>query len=144
MIIAGALGGTLLEADGIALDLTSRSVRVNGKPVDLGRREVNLLELLLRKAGSVATLAVTVASKGTPPEVKATAPEIEVIVKGLIPAGARTGPSPFFLSRSAPISAPTATARRANKPVESAQKSFRRREWVMLRFRGLRTLQKFS
>ncbi len=48
-------GIALLEADGIALDLTSRSVRVNGKPVDLGRREVNLLELLVRKAGSVVT-----------------------------------------------------------------------------------------
>jgi two-component system response regulator QseB len=48
-------GLTLLQSGGIALDLASRSVRVNGKPADLGRREVNLLELLLRKAGSVVT-----------------------------------------------------------------------------------------
>ena len=45
----------ILESDGIALDLSSRSVNVNGKPVDLGRREVTLLELLLRKAGNVVT-----------------------------------------------------------------------------------------
>ena len=48
-------GSTVIEAGGVALDLATRSVCVAGAPIDLGRREVELLELLLRRAGTVVT-----------------------------------------------------------------------------------------
>ncbi len=48
-------GAMVLEAGGTRLDLATRSVLVNGVPVELGRRETDLLELLLRRAGSVVT-----------------------------------------------------------------------------------------
>jgi len=47
-----ALGGTL-EAGNLSLDTVNRAVEVAGQPLLLGRREVALLELLLRRAGRV-------------------------------------------------------------------------------------------
>jgi DNA-binding response OmpR family regulator len=43
----------VLDAAGINLDLTTRTVLVNDRPIELGRRETGILELLLRKAGNV-------------------------------------------------------------------------------------------
>jgi DNA-binding response OmpR family regulator len=50
-----ATENAILEANGIALDLATRAVRINDRLIELGRRETNLLELLLRRAGSVVT-----------------------------------------------------------------------------------------
>lgn len=50
-----ATENAILEVNGVALDLATRAVRINDRPIELGRRETNLLELLLRRAGSVVT-----------------------------------------------------------------------------------------
>jgi len=45
----------LLEADGLKMDLFTRSVEVDGQPVHLARKEFELLRLLLSEAGRVLT-----------------------------------------------------------------------------------------
>jgi len=45
----------IVEIDGLRLDADRRSVELDGKPVDLSRREYDLLERLVRDAGSVIT-----------------------------------------------------------------------------------------
>ncbi len=49
----GAALGSTLEAGNLSLDTVNRAVEVAGQPVILGRRELALLELLLRRAGRV-------------------------------------------------------------------------------------------
>jgi two-component system, OmpR family, response regulator RegX3 len=51
---AGAPAGAM-EIDGLRLDPERRSVELDGEPVDLSRREYDLLERLMRDAGSVIT-----------------------------------------------------------------------------------------
>jgi two-component system response regulator QseB len=48
-----AAQSTILSVDGIDLDLTTRSVRVNDRAIELGRRETAMLEVLLRRSGTV-------------------------------------------------------------------------------------------
>ena len=48
-----ATTSTVLDFAGILFDLTTRTVLVNERPIELGRREKGMLELLLRKAGNV-------------------------------------------------------------------------------------------
>ena len=50
-----AVHASVLEAAGLTLDLATRAVKVNGTPIELGRRETGVLELLLRRAGNVVT-----------------------------------------------------------------------------------------
>ena len=52
---ATAAHPTLYEHAGIRLDLISRTVTCNGKPVDLTNREFSLLELFMRNIGSTLT-----------------------------------------------------------------------------------------
>ena len=49
----GAALGSTLEAGNLSLDTVHRAVQVAGRPLLLGRRELALLELLLRRAGRV-------------------------------------------------------------------------------------------
>ena len=49
----GAALGSSLEAGNVSLDTVNRAVEVAGQPLLLGRRELALLELLLRRAGRV-------------------------------------------------------------------------------------------
>src|SRR5262249_25245083 len=49
----GAALGRILEAGNLRLDTVNRAVEVNGRALLLGRREIALLELLLRRAGRV-------------------------------------------------------------------------------------------
>ena len=49
----GATLGTVLEAGGVALDTTTRSASIGGRPLDLARREIDLLEIFLRRVGQV-------------------------------------------------------------------------------------------
>jgi len=49
----GAVLGNLLEAGNLTFDTGHRAVDVDGQPLILGRRELALLELLLRHAGRV-------------------------------------------------------------------------------------------
>lgn len=49
----GAALGSLLEAGNLRFDTVNRAVEVAGRPLILGRRELALLELLLRRAGRV-------------------------------------------------------------------------------------------
>jgi DNA-binding response OmpR family regulator len=49
----GAALGSTLEAGNLSLDTVNRAVEVAGRPLLLGRRELALLELLLRRAGRV-------------------------------------------------------------------------------------------
>ncbi|HZF35174.1 MAG TPA: response regulator transcription factor [Candidatus Angelobacter sp.] len=49
----GAALGSMLEAGNLSLDTVNRAVEVAGRPLLLGRRELALLELLLRRAGRV-------------------------------------------------------------------------------------------
>jgi len=49
----GAALGSTLEAGNLSLDTVHRAVEVAGRPLLLGRRELALLELLLRRAGRV-------------------------------------------------------------------------------------------
>jgi DNA-binding response OmpR family regulator len=49
----GAALGSTLEAGNLSLDTVNRAVEVAGRPLILGRRELALLELLLRRAGRV-------------------------------------------------------------------------------------------
>jgi len=49
----GAALGQLLEAGNLRLDTVNRAVEVDGRALLLGRREIALLELLLRRAGRV-------------------------------------------------------------------------------------------
>jgi len=51
----GGTLGTVLEAGNVALDTTSREVRVAGKPISMPPREVALLEQLMRQCGRVVT-----------------------------------------------------------------------------------------
>jgi len=48
----GALGA-VLEAGNLALDTIGREVTISGKPVNLSRRELSILEILLRRFGRV-------------------------------------------------------------------------------------------
>ena len=50
----GDRSGTTLRIGGLALDTAARSVSVNDVPVPLGRRELGVLEQLMRGAGRVA------------------------------------------------------------------------------------------
>lgn len=54
----GDRSGTTLRLGPIALDTAARSVSVDGRPVPLGRREVTLLEHLMRASGRVAARRV--------------------------------------------------------------------------------------
>lgn len=54
----GATLGVVLTAGTLALDSVGRSVRVADHGLDLGRREIDLLELLLRRIGSVVPRAL--------------------------------------------------------------------------------------
>ena len=49
----GAALGSTLQAGNLSLDTVNRAAEVAGRPVILGRRELALLELLLRRAGRV-------------------------------------------------------------------------------------------
>jgi DNA-binding response OmpR family regulator len=49
----GAALGRVLEAGNLQLDTVNRAVEIGGQPLVLGRRELALLELLLRRAGRV-------------------------------------------------------------------------------------------
>lgn len=49
----GAALGSTLQAGNLSLDTVNRAVEVAGQPLILGRRELALLELLLRRAGRV-------------------------------------------------------------------------------------------
>jgi two-component system response regulator QseB len=49
----GATLGVVLEAGGIALDTAARSVSCGDRPLDLARREIDLLEILMRRLGQV-------------------------------------------------------------------------------------------
>ncbi len=49
----GATLGVVLTAGTLALDSVGRNASVDGRRVDLGRREIDLLELLLRRLGTV-------------------------------------------------------------------------------------------
>jgi len=49
----GAVLGNLLEAGNLSFDTVHRTVEVDRQPLILGRRELALLELLLRRAGRV-------------------------------------------------------------------------------------------
>jgi two-component system OmpR family response regulator len=51
----GGRAGTVLRLGPLELDTTSRSASVGGRPVPLGRREVTVLEHLMRASGRVAT-----------------------------------------------------------------------------------------
>ncbi|MEM8590977.1 MAG: response regulator transcription factor [Pseudomonadota bacterium] len=51
----GGRSGTVLELGSLALDTNARSVTVQGVGVPLGRREVTVLEHLMRAAGRVAS-----------------------------------------------------------------------------------------
>ena len=48
-----ATTSAILDFAGILFDLTTRTVLVNERPIELSRREKGMLELLLRKAGNV-------------------------------------------------------------------------------------------
>jgi len=50
--------GAVLKAGNIELDGVGRVVRVNGAPVSIPRRELDVLELLMRRAGQVVTRTV--------------------------------------------------------------------------------------
>jgi len=49
----GAALGRILEAGNLRLDTVNRAIEVDGRALLLGRREIALLELLLRRAGRV-------------------------------------------------------------------------------------------
>lgn len=49
---------TLLTLDNLELDTVSRTVSINGQPIKLGRREVTVLENLIRSAGRVLSRRV--------------------------------------------------------------------------------------
>jgi DNA-binding response OmpR family regulator len=49
----GAALGSTLEAGNLSLDTVNRAAEVAGRPLLLGRRELALLELLMRRAGRV-------------------------------------------------------------------------------------------
>jgi DNA-binding response OmpR family regulator len=49
----GAALGSMLEAGNLSFDTVNRAVEVAGRPLILGRRELALLELLLRRSGRV-------------------------------------------------------------------------------------------
>jgi DNA-binding response OmpR family regulator len=49
----GAALGVVLEAGNLALDTVAREASVSGKPIALSRRELGVLELLLRRVGHV-------------------------------------------------------------------------------------------
>lgn len=51
----GGRAGAVLENGPLVLDTSSRSASVNGAPLGLARRELSLLEHLMRAAGRVAT-----------------------------------------------------------------------------------------
>jgi len=51
----GAVLGSLLEAGNLRLDTINRAVEVDGRPLLLGRRELGVLELLMRRAGRVVS-----------------------------------------------------------------------------------------
>lgn len=51
----GDRSGTILRIGVLSLDTAARSVSVNGVPVPFGRREVGVLEQLMRAAGRVAS-----------------------------------------------------------------------------------------
>ena len=55
---AAAAHPTVYEHGGIRLDLLSRSVTCNGKPVELTNREFALLELFMKNIGGVLTRAL--------------------------------------------------------------------------------------
>src|SRR6516164_4489496 len=63
--------------------------------------------------------AVAVASKSSPPTIKLVAPASDVIVKVLIPAKERDGPSPLRRSRSTPIRRPIPSATMRFRIIES-------------------------
>lgn len=46
---------TIMEEDGLTLNLITREVQVHGQPVDLTQREFNLLEYMMRSPGRVYT-----------------------------------------------------------------------------------------
>lgn len=54
----GNRSDTVLSLGPLALDTAARSVTVDGKPVILGRRELGVLEQLMRSAGRVASRQV--------------------------------------------------------------------------------------
>jgi len=54
----GDRSATVLQVGPLAFDTVTRSVGVNGAPVVLGRRELGVLEQLMRTAGRVAPRAV--------------------------------------------------------------------------------------
>ncbi|PWE17789.1 DNA-binding response regulator [Marinicauda salina] len=49
----GRRGPTVLTTGPVSLDPATREVRLSGAPMRLGRRETDLLELLMRRAGAV-------------------------------------------------------------------------------------------
>src|SRR5215467_5446845 len=67
----------------------------------------------------MATPAVVVASRTSPPTIKLVAPASDVTVKVRIPAEERDGPSPFRRSRSTPIRRPIPSATMRFRIIES-------------------------
>jgi DNA-binding response OmpR family regulator len=49
----GATLGTVLTAGAVSLDTAAREARVGGRAIDMPRREIDCLEVLLRRAGQV-------------------------------------------------------------------------------------------
>ena len=43
-----------IEVEALTIDLAARTVAIQGKPIDCGRREFRLLEILVAKLGQVA------------------------------------------------------------------------------------------
>ncbi len=54
----GDRSGTIITLGPLSLDTATRNVSVGGHPVTLGRREVSVLEHLMRNAGRVSARAV--------------------------------------------------------------------------------------
>ena len=78
---SGAVGD-VIEIENLALDSAGHRVRVDGVPVDLTARELAVLEVLMRRAGSVVTKDRLIAS-AFPDETQASANNLEVHVSRL-------------------------------------------------------------
>ncbi len=53
-----ALLDTMLTAGDVTLDTATRAAQAAGRPLSLGRRDIAVLEVLLRRAGAVAPRAL--------------------------------------------------------------------------------------
>jgi two-component system response regulator QseB len=51
----GARAAPVLQSGTLSLDVAARRASVDGAPLELARRELDLLELLLRRAGAVVS-----------------------------------------------------------------------------------------